>query len=111
MARPIGWTPGSFAIAPGFTGRGIDMNGGQGAGVGQGRMNAYGQRAGVGQGRINAPPTGGMMPDGGQGRINAPLRGQAFDRCVLLAIPHHGQHALQGDKSKQQDTDSNLGPP
>ncbi|MDF2786511.1 MAG: hypothetical protein K0S95_3046, partial [Pantoea eucrina] len=68
MARPIGWTPGSFAIAPGFTGRGIDMNGGQRAGVGQGRINAYGRRAGVGQGRINAY---GRRTGVSQGRMNA----------------------------------------
>ncbi|MDF2783873.1 MAG: hypothetical protein K0S95_408 [Pantoea eucrina] len=31
---------------------------GQGANIGQGRINAYGQGANIGQGRINAPPTG-----------------------------------------------------
>jgi len=72
MARPIGWTPGSCAIAPGFTCHGIEMNGGQRAGVGQGRINAYGRRAGVGQGRMNAPPTG-VTVARRRGGINAAL--------------------------------------
>jgi len=77
MARPIGRTPGSCAIAPGFTGRGIEMNGGRRANIGHGRINAYGRRAGVSQGRINAY---GRRAGVSQGRMNAPPTGVTVAR-------------------------------